>query len=83
MFGFLNPMTDANNFWPGHLLDKLRLYLPQKERDEGEALFSHVSRTRPVYPGGIYHPHRTWPISDMKFVTYGDPNSRKDYYYYI
>ncbi|KAL8212642.1 UNVERIFIED_CONTAM: hypothetical protein K2H54_054174, partial [Gekko kuhli] len=80
MFGFLNPKTDANSFWPGHLLDKLRLYLPQMKCDEGEALFSHVSRTRPVYPC-IYHPHRSWPISDQKFVTYGDPNSRKEYYY--
>nr|XP_056702817.1 EF-hand calcium-binding domain-containing protein 12 [Euleptes europaea] len=80
MFDFLNPKTDANSFWPGHLLDKLRLYLPQMEHDEGEALFSHVSRTRPAY-SSTYHPNRSWPISEQTFVTYGDPDSRKDYYY--
>ncbi|XP_060094783.1 EF-hand calcium-binding domain-containing protein 12 [Heteronotia binoei] len=79
MFGFLNPKTDANSFWPGHLLDKLRLYLPQMEHD-GEALFSHVTRTCPVYPA-IYHPHRNWPVSEQKFVTYGNPDSQKNYYY--
>ncbi|XP_054832375.1 EF-hand calcium-binding domain-containing protein 12 [Eublepharis macularius] len=80
MFGFLNPRTDANSFWPGHLLDKLRLYLPEMERDEGEALFNHISRTRPVY-SGIFHPYHNWPINELNYVTYGDPDSRKDYYY--
>ncbi|XP_048348212.1 EF-hand calcium-binding domain-containing protein 12 [Sphaerodactylus townsendi] len=79
MFRFLNPKTDPNSFWPGHVLDKLRLYLPQMKRDEGDALFSHVSRAHPVYPG-TYHPHRSWPVSELKFVTYGDPDSRKNYY---
>ncbi|XP_062977491.1 EF-hand calcium-binding domain-containing protein 12 [Elgaria multicarinata webbii] len=80
MFAHLNPLTNPNNFWPGHLLDKLRLYLPQMERDEGDALFSHVSCTRPVYPA-IYNPHRNWPVSGQRYVTYGDPESRKHYYY--
>ncbi|XP_077181409.1 EF-hand calcium-binding domain-containing protein 12 isoform X2 [Paroedura picta] len=80
MFGYLNPKTDANSFWPGHLLDKLRLHLPEIERDEGNALFSRVSRTRPAYCG-LHRPHRHWPDSELKFVTYGDPNSRRFQYY--
>nr|XP_020647059.1 EF-hand calcium-binding domain-containing protein 12 [Pogona vitticeps] len=80
MFAFLNPLTDANSFWPGHLLDKLRLYLPQTQRHAGDALFSHVSCTRPVYPG-IYTPDRHWPVSDRGYVIYGDPESRKHHYY--
>ncbi|XP_044307458.1 EF-hand calcium-binding domain-containing protein 12 [Varanus komodoensis] len=81
MFVFLNPLTDPNSFWPGHLLDKLRLYLPQMERNEGDALFSHVSHRCPVRPG-ICNPHRSWPVSERQCVTYGDPEFRK-YYYYI
>ncbi|KAH0630204.1 hypothetical protein JD844_012931 [Phrynosoma platyrhinos] len=80
MFTFLNPLTDPNSFWPGHLLDKLRLYLPQMERDDGNALFSRVSRSRPVYPG-MYTPDRSWQVSDQGYLTYGDPDSRKHYYY--
>ncbi|XP_042309994.1 EF-hand calcium-binding domain-containing protein 12 isoform X2 [Sceloporus undulatus] len=80
MFSFLNPLTDANSFWPGHLLDKLRLYSPQMEHDNGNALFSRVSRTRPVYPG-MYTPDRSWKVSDQGYLTYGDPDSRKHYYY--
>lgn len=81
MFTFLNPKTDANSFWPGHLLDKLRLYLPHAKREEGQAVFSHISCARPAYPG-MYHPHRTWPISEQRYVTYGDTDFRK-YNYYI
>ncbi|KAJ7316952.1 hypothetical protein JRQ81_003114 [Phrynocephalus forsythii] len=80
MFAFLNPLTDPNSFWPGHLLDKLRLYLPQMERNSGDALFSHVSRTRPVYPA-VYTPDRHWPVSKQGYVIYGDPESRKHHYY--
>ncbi|NWI98420.1 EFC12 protein, partial [Crypturellus undulatus] len=39
--------SDDNNFWPGHLLDKLRLFLPVAP-GRAHALFSYVHRTRPV-----------------------------------
>ncbi|NXD13993.1 EFC12 protein, partial [Nothocercus nigrocapillus] len=42
--------SDDNNFWPGHLLDKLRPYLPAAP-GRAHALFSCVRRTRPVYRG--------------------------------
>ncbi|XP_053155490.1 EF-hand calcium-binding domain-containing protein 12 isoform X2 [Hemicordylus capensis] len=80
IFAFLNPMTDSNSFWPGHLLEKLRLYLPQMERDGGHAIFHRVSHTRPVYPG-TYNPYRNWPVNEQGYVTYGESDSKKDYYY--
>ncbi|KFP32817.1 EF-hand calcium-binding domain-containing protein 12, partial [Colius striatus] len=34
--------TNDNRFWPGHLLDKLCLYFPDKQHDRAHALFSYV-----------------------------------------
>ncbi|KFP10794.1 EF-hand calcium-binding domain-containing protein 12, partial [Egretta garzetta] len=34
--------SSDNNFWPGHLLDKLCLYFPEKQHDRAHALFSCV-----------------------------------------
>ena len=33
-------LTHPNFFWPGHLLDKLRLYLPTVTMDRSLAIFS-------------------------------------------
>ncbi|XP_047905170.1 uncharacterized protein [Anser cygnoides] len=46
-----NQKSSDNNFWPGHLLDKMRLYFPDKELDRAHALFSYVPPTRPAYRG--------------------------------
>ncbi|XP_074020516.1 uncharacterized protein [Numenius arquata] len=43
--------TSSNKFWPGHLLDKLYLYFPEKQHDRAHALFSCVRPTKPVYHG--------------------------------
>ncbi|NWT44555.1 EFC12 protein, partial [Chroicocephalus maculipennis] len=43
--------TSDNRFWPGHLLDKLYLYFPDKHHDRAHALFSCVRPTKPVYHG--------------------------------
>ncbi|XP_076216249.1 EF-hand calcium-binding domain-containing protein 12-like isoform X2 [Aptenodytes patagonicus] len=43
--------SNDNNFWPGHLLDKLCLYFPEKQHDRAHALFSYVHPTKPVYRG--------------------------------
>ncbi|NWX40969.1 EFC12 protein, partial [Steatornis caripensis] len=40
-----------SNFWPGHLLDKLYLYFPEKQHDRAHALFSCVRPTKPAYHG--------------------------------
>lgn len=47
--------SNDNNFWPGHLLDKIRLYLPETEAGRAHALFSYVRSTKPVCPG-LYSP---------------------------
>ncbi|XP_034963981.2 EF-hand calcium-binding domain-containing protein 12 isoform X1 [Zootoca vivipara] len=80
MFAHLNPKTDPNNFWPGHLLSQLRLFLPEEARDNGNAIFSHVPRTSPAYPAR-YNPDRSWPVNDQGYVLYGDPESQKRNYY--
>ncbi|NXK53668.1 EFC12 protein, partial [Chauna torquata] len=46
-----NQKSSDNKFWPGHLLDKLYLYFPDKELDRAHALFSCVHPTRPAYYG--------------------------------
>uniref|UniRef100_A0A452ICU5 Uncharacterized protein n=1 Tax=Gopherus agassizii TaxID=38772 RepID=A0A452ICU5_9SAUR len=72
----LNYKSHDNNFWPGHLLDKLRIYLPQIAPNQEHALFSYVHPTPPVY-SGVYNPHRSWPISDQGYVTYGNTETQK------
>ncbi|XP_013914630.1 PREDICTED: EF-hand calcium-binding domain-containing protein 12 [Thamnophis sirtalis] len=80
MYHCLNPLTNPNNFWPGHLLDKLYLYLPELRLDRSEVLFSRASHTAPVNPG-INVPRRNWPVNDKGYMTLGDPESRKHNYY--
>ncbi|XP_061872035.1 EF-hand calcium-binding domain-containing protein 12-like [Colius striatus] len=43
--------TNDNRFWPGHLLDKLCLYFPDKQHDRAHALFSYVPPTKHSYYG--------------------------------
>ncbi|XP_074931403.1 EF-hand calcium-binding domain-containing protein 12 [Phalacrocorax aristotelis] len=43
--------SSDNYFWPGHLLDKLCLYFPEKQHDRAHALFSCVHPTKPAYSG--------------------------------
>ncbi|XP_051497205.1 EF-hand calcium-binding domain-containing protein 12 [Apus apus] len=43
--------SSNNKFWPGHLLDKLCLYFPDKQHDRAHALFSYVPPARPTYRG--------------------------------
>ncbi|NXV73077.1 EFC12 protein, partial [Atlantisia rogersi] len=43
--------SNDNKFWPGHLLDKLCLYFPEKQHDRAHALFSCVHPSKPSYHG--------------------------------
>ncbi|XP_038595892.1 EF-hand calcium-binding domain-containing protein 12 [Tachyglossus aculeatus] len=70
--------THPNFFWPGHLLDKLRLYLPVQGRDRENPLFSWICQTPPVYPA-TYHPKDWWPINYQGYMTYGNYNPKKTY----
>uniref|UniRef100_A0A8D1BI37 EF-hand calcium binding domain 12 n=2 Tax=Sus scrofa TaxID=9823 RepID=A0A8D1BI37_PIG len=60
--------THPNFFWPGHLLDKLQLYLPTMTVDRSLALFSCVRRTPQAY-SVTYHPNHWWPIKAMNYMT--------------
>lgn len=60
--------THPNFFWPGHLLDKLQLYLPTMTVDRSLALFSCVRRTPQAY-SVAYHPNHWWPIKAMNYMT--------------
>nr|XP_010588254.1 EF-hand calcium-binding domain-containing protein 12 isoform X3 [Loxodonta africana] len=71
--------THPNFFWPGHLLDKLRLYLPTVATDQSLALFSHVQHRPPAYPA-MYHPNRWWPMRNMNYVTCAYYDGPKVYY---
>ncbi|XP_072214798.1 EF-hand calcium-binding domain-containing protein 12 isoform X1 [Excalfactoria chinensis] len=42
-------MGSSNRFWPGHLLDKMRLCIPEEKTNRAHPLFSCVRVTRPVY----------------------------------
>lgn len=63
-----SPTTHPNSFWPGHLLDKLRLYLPTVAQESSLALFSHVQHKPQVYPA-IHHPNQWWPLRDTSDMT--------------
>ncbi|XP_058144225.1 EF-hand calcium-binding domain-containing protein 12 [Dasypus novemcinctus] len=71
--------THPNFFWPGHLLDKLRLYLPTVAVDRSLALFSCVQHQRHTYPAA-YHSNHWWPIKDMKYMTCAYHDAPKVYY---
>ncbi|NXT81687.1 EFC12 protein, partial [Zapornia atra] len=43
--------SSDNKFWPGHLLDKLCLYFPEKQHDRAHALFSCVPPSKPSHHG--------------------------------
>uniref|UniRef100_A0A8C6W3Z6 EF-hand calcium binding domain 12 n=1 Tax=Nannospalax galili TaxID=1026970 RepID=A0A8C6W3Z6_NANGA len=60
--------THPNYFWPGHLLDKLRLYLPTVASDRSLALFSCVQHKHHAYPA-TYHSDNWWPMKDGTYMT--------------
>ncbi|XP_012413247.1 EF-hand calcium-binding domain-containing protein 12 [Trichechus manatus latirostris] len=72
-------LTHPNFFWPGHLLDKLQLYLPTVATDRSLAIFSHVQHQPPAYPA-IYHPNRWWPMKNMNYMTCAYYDGPKVYY---
>ncbi|XP_031238892.1 EF-hand calcium-binding domain-containing protein 12 isoform X2 [Mastomys coucha] len=71
-------VTHPNYFWPGHLLDKLRLYLPTVAKDQSQAIFSCVKYEPPVYPA-IYHDKGWWPMNNSGYMTHAYYDSNKVY----
>ncbi|ELW46957.1 hypothetical protein TREES_T100019830 [Tupaia chinensis] len=72
-------LTHPNFFWPGHLLDKLRLYLPTVATDRSLALFSCVRRQPHAYPA-TYHPDRWWPLRSAKYMALAHYDATKVYH---
>ncbi|KAK2091366.1 EF-hand calcium-binding domain-containing protein 12 [Saguinus oedipus] len=71
--------THPNSFWPGHLLDKLQLYLPTVATDRSLALFSCVQHQPQAYPA-TYHPDHWWPLRNKNYVTQAYFDAAKVYY---
>ncbi|XP_035129712.3 EF-hand calcium-binding domain-containing protein 12 isoform X3 [Callithrix jacchus] len=71
--------THPNSFWPGHLLDKLQLYLPTVATDRSLALFSCVQHQPHAYPA-TYHPDHWWPLRNKNYVTRAYFDAAKVYY---
>ncbi|XP_045164216.2 EF-hand calcium-binding domain-containing protein 12-like [Mercenaria mercenaria] len=69
----LHGSTDGNAFWPGHLLDKVRLCMPPYDqpgtRDKEAAIYRRVHRTPAVNYG--YDPVDVWPINDSLITQIG------------
>lgn len=70
--------THPNHFWPGHLLDKLRLYLPTVARDQSQAIFSCVEPPHYAYPA-TYYSKDWWPLKDWAYLTQAGYDANKVY----
>ncbi|XP_078391078.1 EF-hand calcium-binding domain-containing protein 12-like [Cetorhinus maximus] len=74
-----NIQTNTNAFWPGRILDKVRMYLPHTQLEHKEVFISSThedASLRPYY----YHYDKSWPISDQGYLTYGDIEMNKRYW---
>ena len=63
--------TDPNAFWPGQLLDKLRLCMDSERKTN--SVFTTVTRDQrgranPGYDNNL----NTWSVSDAGYVQYGE-----------
>ncbi|KAM4820854.1 EF-hand calcium-binding domain-containing protein 12 [Thomomys bottae] len=71
--------THPNFFWPGHLLDKLYLYLPIMADGGRLAIFSCVQDKKPAY-STTYHPNNWWPLGQRNYVTCANYDTAKVYF---
>ncbi|XP_072437759.1 uncharacterized protein [Chiloscyllium punctatum] len=76
----LTPSAQANPyaFWPGHLLDKVRMYLPYATLEHQEVFFSNTQDAR-LSPYR-YYSNNSWPVSKQGYLTYGDIDMHKRYW---
>ncbi len=73
-------LPDNNAFWPGALLDKLRLWMPQETLlDKPYSLYNVF---QPVQQPSIYNPiveqKMSWPENTSGYVQFGSQD-RKQY----
>ncbi|XP_054585769.1 EF-hand calcium-binding domain-containing protein 12 [Eptesicus fuscus] len=71
--------THPNFFWPGHLLDKLQLYLPSVTVDRSLMLFSCVQQRPPAY-SVTCHSYLQRPIRNRDYMTCAYYDASKVYY---
>ncbi|XP_033100475.1 EF-hand calcium-binding domain-containing protein 12-like isoform X2 [Anneissia japonica] len=72
----MNQTEDPSIFWPGHMLDKLCIYLPRHK--ETQCLFSSTHQSKRSNPG--YHNDlQSWPIGNNGYVKFGDIELLKSY----
>ncbi|XP_032876663.1 EF-hand calcium-binding domain-containing protein 12 isoform X2 [Amblyraja radiata] len=71
-----SPVQDV--FWPGRMLEKVRMYLPNAKLQHEEVLFSKIQKGT-TFSSNIYHNEKTWPISDQGYLMYGDIERKKRY----
>ncbi|VDI41856.1 Hypothetical predicted protein [Mytilus galloprovincialis] len=79
----LHGSIDTNAFWPGHLLDKVRLCMPPYDKqhpslNSSNALFRDVGINRRSHVVPIRE-NSAWPVNEYGFVQNGiyDPYARK------
>ena len=61
--------TDDNAFWPGHLLDKLELCMPDRVPLQSSIL--HCTRQQKRVNMGMNNDLRIWPVHELGYVQYG------------
>ncbi|XP_033647564.1 EF-hand calcium-binding domain-containing protein 12-like [Asterias rubens] len=71
--------VDPNAFWPGHLLDKIRLCVTDEDKPQTDSIFTSTRTTRRrAYPE--YNNHlKWWPISDQGYMMPADYEQNKVY----
>lgn len=76
-FTQLNSKVDSNAFWPGQLLKKLRLCMPDTN-PKTDSVFVSVKREKKIYPGNDNN-LKNWPINDSGYIQEGivDPYKNK------
>ncbi|XP_060679591.1 EF-hand calcium-binding domain-containing protein 12-like isoform X2 [Hemiscyllium ocellatum] len=74
-----NAQANPYAFWPGHLLDKVRMYLPYVTLEHQEVFFSNTHQVARLSPYR-YYSNNNWPISEQGYLTYGDIDMRKRYW---
>lgn len=79
----LHGNSENNAFWPGHLLDKIRLCMPPYDKphpsfNSSNALFKNVNNNRRAHVVPIKE-NSAWPINEYGFIVNGmyDPYARK------
>ncbi|XP_050412422.1 uncharacterized protein LOC126827227 [Patella vulgata] len=74
-FNRLNTKSDENAFWPGQVLQKLRLCMPPynqaHQTDSSHSIFTSVKDTKKSNPG-YNNDISWWPLSDQGYIQNGN-----------